>query len=70
MLKKIAFVGFGELGKQFLLMLEFKNESNLTTVFFDDELVKHGIKNARPFNDYENENDPNSSSKTMKTKSK
>lgn len=48
--RKIAFVGFGELGKQYHSFLEANPTDNI--IYFDDFLFNSSVLNAQPFNDY------------------
>ena len=48
MARKIAFVGFGELGKQYQSFLQTKASDSV--VYFDDLLFNSSIVNALPFN--------------------
>ena len=50
-MKKIAMIGYGQLGKQFehLILGSFADS---TFIYFDDIAVKNGIKSAYPFKSY------------------
>jgi sugar O-acyltransferase (sialic acid O-acetyltransferase NeuD family) len=50
MTRKIAFVGYGELGKQYQSFLQIKARDQVT--YFDDFLFNSSVLNALPFNHY------------------
>jgi sugar O-acyltransferase (sialic acid O-acetyltransferase NeuD family) len=52
MLRNIAYIGFGELGKQFDLFISRNSDDE--TVFFDDNLYAAGVEGAKPFSFFEN----------------
>jgi len=49
---KIAMVGFGELGKQFLEFLRISNPDISKVIFFDDILFKEKSENSFPYANY------------------
>ncbi|OWY19164.1 hypothetical protein C7N43_01880 [Sphingobacteriales bacterium UPWRP_1] len=53
-MNKIAFVGFGELGEQLWEFIQHSYQPAVKIVF-DDVLYERGIPNARPFNQYTDE---------------
>jgi len=46
--RKIAYIGFGDLGKQFDLFISRNTDDE--TVFFDDNYFAAGVEGAKPFN--------------------
>ncbi|OWY24182.1 hypothetical protein C7N43_05530 [Sphingobacteriales bacterium UPWRP_1] len=53
-MNKIAFVGFGELGEQLWEFIQHRYQPAVKIVF-DDALHERGVPNARPFNQYADE---------------
>lgn len=55
MSRKIAYIGFGALGKQLSVLIRQTEKSIPEEVYFDDIAVKEKKANAYPFNDYKDE---------------
>ncbi len=53
-MKKIAYVGFGEIGKQISLFIREKYGEGVKEIFFDDTLFQNGAKNSFALNEYKN----------------
>lgn len=53
--RKIAYVGFGELGKQISLFIKQTYSDIEEEIFFDDKLASLNGRNAYSFNEYEND---------------
>jgi acetyltransferase-like isoleucine patch superfamily enzyme len=52
MKRSIAYIGFGDLGRQLSLLIKQCSNAELTEIFFDDNLAAAGKPNAYPFAAY------------------